>query len=181
VSSALGFFRRSHFYVSTKGYARGAIVCEVRKEEKSCLDEVTPILRDAALAVDFWKYLCVYRRQSGHKHSVIRVAPLGGVPFTIKVDNKFGATEDLFVFAETLAAQQTIPFDKHHNAEEILLFEDSGATVIVGNKADKSDANSLVFIPRDTWTATNRGNAPIRLMAILSRHGFERHMNAMGR
>jgi hypothetical protein len=65
----------------------------------------------------------------------------GGVPFTIQVDSKFGKSEDFFVFAETLAAQQTIPFHKHHNAEEILLFEDSGATVIVGNKAGKADAS----------------------------------------
>jgi mannose-6-phosphate isomerase-like protein (cupin superfamily) len=113
-------------------------------------------------------------------HLVHRAGPLGGVPFTIKVDSQFGKSEDFFVFTETLAAGQTIPFHKHHNAEEILLFEDSGATVIVGNKAGKADANSLVFIPRDTWiSATNSGSTPIRLLAIFSRHGFEQYMRAI--
>lgn len=69
-----------------------------------------------------------------------RAGPLGGVPFTIKVDNQFGKSEDFFVFAETLAPKQTIPFHKHHNAEEILLFEDAGASVIVGDESGKAGA-----------------------------------------
>ena len=109
-----------------------------------------------------------------------RAGPLGGVPFTIKVDSQFGKSEDFFVFAETLAPNQTIPFHKHHNAEEILLFEDSGATVIVGDKSGKAGAHSLVFIPRDTWiSATNKGTSPIHLFAIFSRHGFETYMRAI--
>jgi mannose-6-phosphate isomerase-like protein (cupin superfamily) len=113
-------------------------------------------------------------------HLVHRAGPLGGVPFTIKVDDQFGNSEDFFVFAETLAPRQTIPFHKHHNAEEILLFEDSGASVIVGDRSGKADAHSLVFIPRNTWiSATNTGSSPIHLLAIFSRHGFERYMRAI--
>jgi len=50
---------------------------------------------------------------------VHRAGPLGRVPFTIKIDSQFGKSEDFFVFAETLAPHQTVPFHKHHNAEEI--------------------------------------------------------------
>ena len=111
---------------------------------------------------------------------VHRAGPLGGVPFTIKVDSKFGKSEDFFMFAETLAPSQTIPFHKHHNAEEILLFEDPGASVIVGDKIGKAGAHSLVFIPRNTWiSATNKGSSPIHLLAIFSRHGFEQYMRAI--
>jgi mannose-6-phosphate isomerase-like protein (cupin superfamily) len=111
---------------------------------------------------------------------VHRAGPLDGVPFTIKVDGQFGKSEDFFVFAETLAPNQTIPFHKHHNAEEILLFEDSGASVTVGDKSGKAGAGSLVFIPRNTWiSATNMGSSPIHTLAIFSRHGFEQYMRAI--
>lgn len=73
-------------------------------------------------------------------HLVHRAGPLGGVPFTIKVDGQFGNSEDFFVFAETLAPGQTIPFHMHDNAEEILVFEDPGATVIVDDKSGPAGA-----------------------------------------
>lgn len=109
-----------------------------------------------------------------------RAGPLGGVPFTIKVDGHFGNSEDFFVFSETLVPNQTIPFHKHHNAEEILLFEDSGASVIVGDKSGEAGARSLIFIPRNTWiSATNKSHSPIHLLAIFSRHGFDSYMRAI--
>jgi mannose-6-phosphate isomerase-like protein (cupin superfamily) len=113
-------------------------------------------------------------------HLVHRAGPLGGVPFTIKVDSQFGNSEDFFVFAETLAPNQVIPFHKHHNAEEILIFEEPGARVIVGDKSGDANSHSLVFIPRNTWiSATNTGRSPIHLLAIFSRHGFETYMRAI--
>ncbi|MBV9182043.1 MAG: hypothetical protein JO356_12095 [Acidobacteria bacterium] len=87
-------------------------------------------------------------------HLIHRSGPLGGVPFTIKVDGQFGNSEDFFVFAETLAPRQSIPFHKHHNAEELLLFEDSGAEVIVGN--------------------TLRKQQPTPSCSFLETHGFQR-------
>jgi mannose-6-phosphate isomerase-like protein (cupin superfamily) len=111
---------------------------------------------------------------------VHRAGPLGGVPFTIKVDSQFGNSEDFFVFAETLAPGQVIPFHKHHNAEEILIFEETGAAVTVGDKRGAAGAHSIVFIPRDTWiSATNTAGDPIHLLAIFSRHGFEKYMRAI--
>jgi hypothetical protein len=54
------------------------------------------------------------------------------------------------------------------------------ASVIVGNKSGKAAAHALVFIPRNTWiSATNTGSSPIHLLAIFSRHGFERYMQAI--
>lgn len=113
-------------------------------------------------------------------HLVHRAGPLGGIPFTIKVDGQIGNSEDFFVFAETLAPGQMIPFHKHHNAEEILIFEDPGARVIVGNKSGDANSHSMVFIPRNTWiSATNTGRNSIHLLAIFSRHGFETYMRAI--
>jgi mannose-6-phosphate isomerase-like protein (cupin superfamily) len=111
---------------------------------------------------------------------VHRAGPLKGLPFTIKVDSQFGKSEDFFVFAEALAPNQTIPFHKHENAEEILIFPEAGATVIVGDKRATAGAKSIVFIPRNTWiSATNTGARDIHLLAVFSRHGFETYMRSI--
>jgi quercetin dioxygenase-like cupin family protein len=111
---------------------------------------------------------------------VHRAGPLKGVPFTIKVDSQFGNSEDFFVFSEILAAGQTIPFHKHENAEELLIFQDQGATVTVGAKRGFAGAESLVFIPRDTWiSAVNTSERDVHLLAIFSHHGFEDYMRAI--
>jgi mannose-6-phosphate isomerase-like protein (cupin superfamily)/ketosteroid isomerase-like protein len=113
-------------------------------------------------------------------HLVHRAGPLGGVPFLIKVDRQFGNSEDFFAFAETLQPGQTIPFHEHHNSEEILLFEESGAKVTVGERIGNAGPHSLIFIPRNTWiSATNTSSSPIHLLAIFSRRGFEDYMRAI--
>lgn len=111
---------------------------------------------------------------------VHRAGPLKGLPFTIKLDSEFGKSEDFFVFSETLPPGQTIPFHKHENAEEILIFQESGAEVLVGDEHGTAGPNSIVFIPRDTWiSATNTGASDIHLLAVFSRHGFESYMRAI--
>lgn len=111
---------------------------------------------------------------------VHRAGPLKGLPFTIKVDSQFGKSEDFFVFAEALAPKQTIPFHKHENAEEILIFPEAGASVIVGDRRATTGANTIVFIPRNTWiSATNTGANDIHLLAVFSRHGFESYMRSI--
>jgi len=111
---------------------------------------------------------------------VHRAGPLKGVPFNVKLDGQFGGSEDFFVFTETLAPGETIPFHKHENAEEILIFEDGSATVTVGDKRAVAGPRSMVFIPRDTWiSATNTGGKDILAWAIFSRHGFETYMRAI--
>ena len=113
-------------------------------------------------------------------HLVHRAGPLRGVPFTIKVDGQVGNSEDFFVFSETLAPGQTIPFHKHMNAEELLIFQESGAKVIVGDQEGVASSQSIVFIPRDTWiSATNTSDKDLHTLAIFSRHGFESYMRAI--
>jgi quercetin dioxygenase-like cupin family protein len=114
------------------------------------------------------------------EHLVHRAGPLGGVPFTIKLDGQNGNAQDFFVFTEALAAGQTIPFHKHDNAEEILIFEDGGASVTVGDKRAVAGPHAIVFIPRNTWiSATNTGAQDIHLVCVFSRQGFERYMRAI--
>jgi mannose-6-phosphate isomerase-like protein (cupin superfamily) len=113
-------------------------------------------------------------------HLVHSAGPLSGLPFLIKLDGQFGNTQDFFVFTEVLAAGQTIPFHKHDNAEEVLIAEEGGATVIVGDKRAVAGPRSIIFIPRDTWiSATNTGAKDIHLIAVFSRHGFESYLRAI--
>ena len=113
-------------------------------------------------------------------HLVRRTGPTGGWPYTIKLDGQNGNTQDFFVMAEIVAPGQTIPFHRHDNAEEILIFEEGGATVIVGDQREVAGPRSIVFIPRDTWiSATNTGAQDIHLIAVFSRHGFDTYMRAI--
>jgi mannose-6-phosphate isomerase-like protein (cupin superfamily) len=101
-------------------------------------------------------------------------------PFTIKVDGQNGNAQDFYVVTETMSPGQTIRFHKHDNAEEILILEEGGATVTVGDKRAVAGPRSIVFIPRDTWiSTTNSGTQPIHLYAIFSRQGYERYMRAI--
>jgi quercetin dioxygenase-like cupin family protein len=120
--------------------------------------------------------------QEGDGERLIHTSgPLKGLPFIIKVDSVNGGAQDFFVFSETLAPGQTIPFHNHQNAEELLFLEEGGAAVVVGDKRDVAGPRSIVFIPRDTWiSATNTSKQDIHLVAVFSRQGFDRYMRAIG-
>ena len=54
--------------------------------------------------------------------------------FIIKIDKQNGNAEDFYVGYEILNPGAMIPFHKHHNSEEVVIFEEGGATVTVGDK-----------------------------------------------
>jgi mannose-6-phosphate isomerase-like protein (cupin superfamily) len=140
-----------------------------------------PTLHSADISEDPASPRPLILQESDGEHLVHRAGPLGAVPFTIKLDGQNSNAQDFFVFTEALAAGQTIPFHKHDNAEEILIFEEEGATVMVGDKLAVAGPHSIVFIPRDTWiSATNTGAQDIHLVCVFSRQGFERCMRAIG-
>ena len=113
------------------------------------------------------------RRPGGPAHS-------GSVPeFIIKIDKQNGHAEDFYVGAELLKAGAVIPFHKHHNSEEVVIMEEGGATVTVGDKRAVAGPHSIVFIPRETWVSiANTGTGPIHLYALFSRQGFENFLRA---
>jgi mannose-6-phosphate isomerase-like protein (cupin superfamily) len=107
-------------------------------------------------------------------------APPGLIPeFILKIDKQNGGAEDFVALTETLKPGAIIPFHKHHNAEEVLILEEGGAKVTVGDKRALAGPHAVVFIPRDTWTSvTNAGTDPIHLYALFSRPGFEEYLRA---
>lgn len=104
----------------------------------------------------------------------------GSVPeFIIKIDKQNGNAEDFYVGYEILNPGGMIPFHKHHNSEEVVILEEGGATVTVGDKRAVAGPHSIVFIPRETWVqVTNTGNSPIHLYGLFSRQGFENFLRA---
>ena len=104
----------------------------------------------------------------------------GPIPeFIIKIDKQNGNAEDFLALTEILTPGAIIPFHKHHNAEEVLILEEAGATVTVGDKRAVAGPHSIVFIPRETWVlVTNTGSGPIHLYALFSRQGFEEYLRA---
>ncbi|MGB8476274.1 MAG: cupin domain-containing protein [Candidatus Acidiferrum sp.] len=104
----------------------------------------------------------------------------GSVPgFIIKIDKQNGNAEDFYVGYEILNPGAMIPFHKHHNSEEVVIFEEGGATVTVGDKRAVAGPHSIVFIPRETWVSiTNKGDKPIRGYYLFSRQGFENFLRA---
>ncbi len=99
--------------------------------------------------------------------------------FIIKVDKQNGNAEDFYVGTEVLKPGAMIPFHKHHNSEEVVILEEGGATVTVGDKRAVAGPHSIVFIPRETWVSImNTGNGPIHLYALFSRQGFENFLRA---
>src|SRR6202521_3374191 len=54
--------------------------------------------------------------------------------FFIKVDKQNGNAEDFYVGAEVMNPGAMIPFHKHTTPEEVVIMEEGGATVTVGDK-----------------------------------------------
>jgi mannose-6-phosphate isomerase-like protein (cupin superfamily) len=107
-------------------------------------------------------------------------AAAASVPeFIIKVDEQNGNAEDFLVSTEIMSPGGVIPFHKHLNSEEILVLEEGGATVTVGDLRGVAGPHSVVFIPRDTWVSvTNTGKNSIHIYGIFSRQGFENFFRA---
>ena len=99
--------------------------------------------------------------------------------FFIKVDKLNGNAEDFYVGYEILKPGGMIPFHKHHNSEEVVILEEGGATVTVGDKRAVTGPHAIVFIPKETWVSVaNTGNGPIHLYALFSHQGFENFLRA---
>ena len=99
--------------------------------------------------------------------------------FIIKIDKLNGNAEDFYVGYEILKPGGMIPFHKHHNSEEVVILEEGGATVTVGNKRSVTGPHAIVFIPRETWVSVaNTGNSPIHLYGLFSHQGFENFLRA---
>jgi mannose-6-phosphate isomerase-like protein (cupin superfamily) len=99
--------------------------------------------------------------------------------FFIKIDKQNGNAEDFYVGAEVMNPGAMIPFHKHHNSEEVVIMEEGGATVTVGDKRAVTGPHAVVFIPRETWVSIeNTGHTPIHLYALFSRQGFENFLRA---
>jgi quercetin dioxygenase-like cupin family protein len=119
-------------------------------------------------------------QEADGEHLVRRAGPMGGLPFVIKLDGKVGGSRDLFVFTETLAPGQTIPWHRHDGCEEVMLIEEGGVTVTVGMERKEVAARAMAFMPQGVWhSAINTSAHPVHVTSIYSGHDFDYYMRAI--
>ena len=119
--------------------------------------------------------------QDGDGENLVRRAgPMGGLPFVIKLDAKVGGSSDLFVFTETLASGQKIPWHRHDGCEEVMLVEEGGVTITVGMDRKEAGPRALAFMPKGVWhSATNTSNHPVHITSIYSGHDFDYYLRSI--
>ncbi|HET9684585.1 MAG TPA: cupin domain-containing protein [Gemmatimonadaceae bacterium] len=98
-------------------------------------------------------------------------------PFVIKVDPKTTGSTDFFVLTEDIAPGQAIPAHRHPDAEEIIFIREGAGMATLAGRQSAVEAGAIVFMPRDTvFSMRNTGGAPLRIVAIFSRPGYEQYM-----
>ena len=109
-----------------------------------------------------------------------RAGPMGGLPLTIKLDRIVGGAKNLFVFTETLAPGQMIPWHRHDTCEEVMLIEEGGITVTVGMERAETGPRSMAFMAQGIWhSATNASAHPVHLTSIYSGQDFDPYLRAI--
>jgi mannose-6-phosphate isomerase-like protein (cupin superfamily) len=84
--------------------------------------------------------------QEGDGERRIRRPGSGSVSeFFIKIDKQNGNAEDFYVGAEVMNPGAMIPFHTHHNSEEVVIMEEGGATVTVGDKRAVTGPHALAI------------------------------------
>lgn len=122
----------------------------------------------------------VIMQDTDGEHLIRRAGPMGGLPFTIKLDGKVGGAKSLFVFTEVLTPGQMIPWHRHDGCEEVMLVEEGGVTITVGMERAATGPRSMAFMPQGIWhSATNTSTHPIHLRSIYSGQDFDPYLRAI--
>lgn len=91
-----------------------------------------------------------------------------------------GGRLHLFVFAETLAPGQVIPWHRHDGCEEVMLVEEGGLTITVGMVRKETGPRSMAFMPQGAWhLITYTSNHPVHVTSVYSGHDFDDSMCAI--
>lgn len=111
-------------------------------------------------------------------------AALSGIaaPFLIKVDptGKNGSAQDFFVFTESVPVGASIAPHKHPHAEELIFIHDGHGTAWLDGHEAKLEPGTIIYMPRNTGVRlVNDGKAPIALIAVFSRQGFDTYQRAI--
>lgn len=107
----------------------------------------------------------------------VRRFPGASTEFTIKVDERNGGSQNFLMLAENMPPGASIAPHRHLLSDEILFIHSGSGTVEVGDKRSAVGAGSTVYIPANTRiTLRNTGNAPLAVVAVFARQGFEDYL-----
>ena len=119
-------------------------------------------------------------QEADGEHLVRRAGPMGGLPFTIKLDAQVGKSSDLFVFTEILSPGQVVPWHRHDTCEEVMLIEEGGVMITVGMERVEAGPRGMAFMPQGVWhSVINMSQHTVHLTSLYSGHDFSRYMRAI--
>jgi len=120
------------------------------------------------------KPLILEKDDGEHRVRRPRETPMPTAEFTIKVDPQNGGSRHMVLGTETIPPGGQIARHKHIGQDEILLIQTGSAHVWLGSEERDVHAESVVFIPAETWIGLkNTGEENISLVFVFSAPGFE--------
>jgi quercetin dioxygenase-like cupin family protein len=97
-----------------------------------------------------------------------------GVQFTLKVDRRNGGSPELVMGYQDVPPGVTMPLHTHLEADEIIFVHRGSGTATVGDLTREFATGGTIYIPRNTpVTLTNTGEAPLSIVFVFSRPGFD--------
>jgi quercetin dioxygenase-like cupin family protein len=106
-----------------------------------------------------------------------RKEAMASARFFIKVDRRNGGSRQMWMGAEDIPPNGSIPKHKHLGQDEILLLETGSAHAWLGTQERDVHAGATIFIPSDTWVSLkNTGTETARLVFVFSAPGYDEFM-----
>lgn len=110
-----------------------------------------------------------------------QIASLGGIGARFLIDG--GDAGNRFALVEHPMAPRALaaPMHRHHREDEYSFVVEGSIGALLGDDVVTGNVGDLIFKPRNQWhTFWNAGDAPARVLEIISPAGFENYFRELG-
>lgn len=110
-----------------------------------------------------------------------QLASLGGIGARFLIDG--GDAGNRFALVEHPMAPRALaaPMHRHHREDEYSFVIQGSIGALIGDDVLTGNVGDLIFKPRNQWhTFWNAGDAPARVLEIISPAGFENYFRELG-
>ena len=110
-----------------------------------------------------------------------QLASLGGTVARFLIDGDDAGNCFAFVEHPMQPRALTAPMYRHHREDEYSFVLEGSIGALLGDAVTIGNAGDLIFKPRNQWhTFWNAGDAPARILEIISPAGFENYFRELG-